>query len=103
MKIQRIIDGISHTFELTPEELEEAYNEEQKILDCYDLENYGLSPYIESAEDFEKKLGCTPEEYLEWKEEIAEEMRGLINMQDLSMPEARDKAIWTVVGRHKNS
>ena len=94
MKIQRTINGIVYSIELLPEELEEAWREQQKVFDVEDLVKYGESF---GSDDFEEQIGCTPEEFHDWKEEIAEEMRGLISMQDLSVPEARDSAIQKVV------
>ena len=98
MKIQRTINGINFSFELLPEELYDAYFEQQEKFDIEDIVNYAE---MMSKEKLEEELECTYSEFLSMKEEMAHEMRKNIDKYDMEFAYARQEAIETVIQRNK--
>jgi len=98
MKIQRTINGERFSFELLPDELCEAYFEQQEKFDIEDIINYGE---MMSHAELEEELGCTYAEFLSMKEEMAQEMRRNIDKYDMEFAYARKEAIDTVIRRNK--
>ena len=98
MKIQRTINGDKFSFELLPDELYEAYFEQQEKFDIEDIVNYGETM---SSTELEEELGCTYAEFLSMKEEMARELRRNIDKYDMDFAYARQYAIETVIRRNK--
>ena len=100
MKIQRTINGVKFNIELLPEELVEAYYEQQHKFDVEDIVSYG--------EMFEQKelidyLGCDYKTYISLKEEMANEMRKNMDKYEMTYPYARDEAVRDVINRYKTA
>lgn len=94
MKIQRSINGMKFNIQLLPEELVEAYYEQQEKFDIEDVVSY--------AEMFEQNelieyLGCDYATYLSYKEEIAHEMRKNMDEYGMDFSSARDEAVRDVI------
>ena len=77
MKIERTINGINFKFELLPDELTEAYFEQQKKFDIENIIEYAESM---SPTELEDTYGCTYQEYLSQKEDIADVLRENLDM-----------------------
>lgn len=77
MKIERTINGVKFNIELLPDELAEAYFEQQKK---FDIEN--VIDYAEAMgeEELEREYDCTYAKYLSLKEEIASNLRWSLDM-----------------------
>ena len=93
MKIERTINGVKFNIELLPDEMVDAYFEQQKKFDIEDVINYGEAY---SLEDMKEYVGCDYQTYLNNKEAIAKRMRRYID-NGLSMPEAREIAVDEVI------
>ena len=94
MKIKRTINGTDYTFELLPNELYDAYREQQEKFDIDDVINF-----IEcfSNEELQEYYGCSYEECMKYKEEIADEMRRNMDKYDMDFEYAREEAIRDIV------
>ena len=99
MNIERVVNGKKYTFTLEPDELIEAYFEQQDKYDIQDIVDYGE---IFSSEELQESFGCTYSELCNWKEEMAAELRRNIDKYDMEFSYARDDAIRTVVRRHQD-
>lgn len=97
MKIQRTINNVNFTFELTPDELYDAFYEQRDKFDIEDIVSYGE---MFSKDEFEEEVGCTYSQFLEMKEEIAEQMRRNMDKYDMPFCDAREHAIYDVVHRN---
>lgn len=94
MRIQRTINGIKLDIALTIEELVAAYFEQQKKFDIEDV--------ISFAEAYDNKTlmesyGCTYQELLNNKEDIAARMRKYIDKYDMEWSYAREEAVRDVM------
>ena len=98
MKIHRTINGVNFSFELLPEELCDAYFEQQERFDIEDIVNYGE---MMSHVELEENLGCTYSEFISMKEEMAHEMRKYMDKYDMKFAYAREEAIEEVIRRNK--
>lgn len=79
MTIDRIIDGKQHTIELTEHEVYLAYLEQQHTYDMHDL----LEVIETWDEDFVKgRYGVSKSELLEMANEMADELRDVLNYYD---------------------
>lgn len=96
MTIERTISKVKYNFKLTPDELYEAYVEQQHLFDVESVISYG-----ETFETIEEDLGCTYSEYLSMKEEIADELRSNIDNHEMSFDYALSEAVDTVISRNK--
>lgn len=85
MKIKRIVDGVEHEFELTRQERFDAYCEQQHIWDA----DYVWNIYGEEIEQM-----CKNE-----IEDIAYEMRRLVDKYGVSEEYALDEAFEKVMGQ----
>ena len=100
MKIQRTINSVKFDIELLPEELVEAYYEQQHNFDVEDVVSYG--EMFENAELVDY-LGCDYKTLLSLKEEMADELRKNIDKYDMDWSSARDEAVRDVINRHKTA
>lgn len=93
MKIKRKINDVEFTIELLPEELYDAYREQQHKLDIESVINYGE---MFDPEDMQEEFGCSYDEFLSIKEDIAEELRRNIDKYDVSFDYAikTQHAMW---------
>lgn len=91
MKIKRTINGIEHEFELTEQERFDTYCEQQHIWDA----DYVRNIYGEEIEQMCK----TEAEIDAFIEDIAYEMRRLIDKYDVSEEYALDEAFEKVMGQ----
>ena len=90
MKITREINGKTHTFELTEDELYNAYFEQEHIFDVDDI-----SSFFDELDDGDimSEYGKTREEVKWHYDEIAYEMRRQMDKYDVDMWYARGEAI----------
>ena len=100
MKIQRTINGTIFNFELLPDELVEAYFEQQEKFDIEDVVSY-LEAY--DKEELVESYGLGYSELLKLKEEIAEKMRKNIDKYGISMPDSREEALREVIRIEKGA
>lgn len=77
MKIERNINGTKFKFELLPDELVEAYYEQQRKFDIENIVEYGET--IGSSE-LEETYDITYQEFLTMKEDIADLLRENLDM-----------------------
>ena len=98
MKIQRTINGIMYVIELLPDELVDAYFEQRDKFDIEDIVSYGEEM---TRTELEEELGCTYNEFLSYKEKMAEEMRRNIDKYDMNFTDARECAIKEVIRKNK--
>jgi len=94
MKIKRTINGVDYSFELLPNELIEAYYEQQEKYDIDDVVNF-----IEcfSDEELQEYYGCSYDECMKYKEEIADEMRRNMDKYDMQLEYAREEALHDII------
>lgn len=97
MKIERTINGTKFNIELLPDELVEAYYEQQRK---FDIEN--IIEFVESMgpNDIEEDYGITYSEFLSLKNDIADLLRENLDM-GASFSVAIDNAIDRVVKHEK--
>lgn len=96
MTITRIINGVKNTFELTDNELLEAYEKQQFK---YDLA-YCTSQYDNmSADDFADEYGVEKDVAKNYLGDIASEMRHQINKFELNEDYARTAAFTEVLSQ----
>ena len=100
MKIQRMINGMKFNIELLPNELENAYFEQQEKFDIEDVVSY-LEAY--DNEELIESYGFGYSELLKLKEEIAEKMRKNIDKYGMSMPDSREEALREVIRIEKGA
>lgn len=95
MKIKRTIDGREYEFELTHDEMYNAYYEQQSRFDLVDV-----SYYFEdlSDEDIINRFHKTRSEIEPLYEEIACTMRRYIDKYDMDWFYAREEAVTEVLG-----
>jgi hypothetical protein len=96
MKIQRSINGMKFNIQLLPDELVEAFYEQQH--------NFDIEDVVEMGEEFDNEeliemYGCDYQTILNNKEEIANKMRKLINNFGINWSEARDDAVREVINK----
>ena len=96
MKIQRSINGMKFNIQLLPDELVEAFYEQQH--------NFDIEDVVEMGEEFDNEeliemYGCDYQMILNNKEEIANRMRKYINNFGLNWSEARDDAVREVINK----
>ena len=77
MKIERTINGAKFNIELLPDELVEAYYEQQRKFDIENIIEYGESL---GSNELEEDYGVTYSEYLSLKEDIADLLRENLDM-----------------------
>ena len=94
MKIQRTINGTIFNFELLPDELVEAYFEQQEKFDIEDVVSFAEAFDNETLMD---SYGCTYQELLDNKEDIAAAMRKNIDKYDMEWSYAREEAVRDVM------
>ena len=94
MKIQRTINGAKINIELLPEELVEAYYEQQEKFDIEDVVSYAE---MFDSDELEEYMGCDYATYLSYKEEIAKAMRKNIDSYGMDFPMAREEAVRDVL------
>ena len=100
MKIQRMINGMKFNIELLPNELEDAYFEQQEKFDIEDVVSY-LEAY--DNEELVESYGLNYSELIKLKEEIAEKMRKNIDKYGMSMPDSREEALREVIRIEKGA
>lgn len=100
MKIQRTINGMKFNIELLPDELEEAYFEQQEKFDIEDVVSY-LEAY--NNEELVESYGLNYSELIKLKEEIAEKMRKNIDKYGMNMPDSREEALREVIRIEKGA
>lgn len=98
MKINRNVNGVKMEFELTDDELCNAYIEQQHIFDIMDCENMIVCLNDDEIIDC---YGVTREQYLSLLDEMADVLRKNIDKYEMSWDYARDDAIRTVTERGK--
>lgn len=97
MKIQRTINGVNYNIELLPEELYDAYKEQQNK---FDIENVISYAEAYDPDEMHEYVGCTYSKFLELKEEIAKELRRLINEDGMGYVAAVTEAVQNIVKAH---
>jgi len=90
MKIKRKIDGKEFEFELTNDELWNAYEEQQHK---YDLDDVDTQFCFYTDEELMNTYQKTREEIRKLYPDIAYEMRRMMDKYDVDMEYARDEAI----------
>ena len=98
MKIKRKIDGKEFEFELTNDELWNAYEEQQHK---YDLDDVDTQFCFYTDEELMNTYHKTREEIKKLYPDIAYEMRRLMDKYDVDMEYARDEAIDYVLLRDR--
>lgn len=94
MKIKRTVNGEEMVFELTDNELFNAFEEQEHIWDVNAIEGY-VSLFID--EEYVDTWGITKAQYMELVDEMAYRMRRYILKYDMSEEYARDEAIADVI------
>lgn len=94
MKINREINGKIYEFELTEQELYDAFAEQEFQFDLENVRNY-FEDY--TAEDFRDEYGITIEEAEEKFEDIAYQLRRNIDKYDMSFEYALPAAVSEVM------
>lgn len=97
MTIVRTINGTTFHIKLLPEELIEAFFEQRDKFDIEDIVSYAEEI---GSKELKATFGCTYQEYLNMKEEMAEEMRRNMDKYDMSFADAREYAIREVLKRN---
>lgn len=100
MYIEREIGGVMRKFELTSNELYTAFEEQQFRFDRSDMEDYldQCIGYDELTDaEFKEEYGVTLDEAREHLDDMAVEMRRLINKYDNDWSYARGEAFRIVV------
>ena len=100
MKIQGTINGMKFNIELLPDELEEAYFEQQKKFDIEDVITLGEA--FSNAE-LQESYGCSYQELLNHKEDIAALMRKYIDKYDMEWTYAREEAVRDVMYKERTA
>lgn len=103
MKIQREVNGMMVEFELTPEELSGAYNEQQHLFDVQDIKDK-IEGEMDPGE-FEEEYGVPADLVLQndaLLNEIARESRHNQDHYGQEWQYARDDAIREVLDQHRN-
>jgi len=90
MTIQRKIDGRVYDFDLTSDELYEAFREQEHLFDRADVESY-FDDYTD--DDLQYDYGIDREELEERFDDMAYEMRRNIDKYEMDWTYARDAAI----------
>ena len=98
MIIRRTINKTQIGIELTADELHEAYKEQQHKYDVSAIENYGQ---MIEPEYMLEEIGCTYEEFESMKEDMAYEMRKLIDKDDYNWDYARSEAVDNIIKERK--
>lgn len=94
MKIKRIIDGKEFEFELTPQELYDAFAEQQFQYDL-SIVRYYFEDY--SDDDIKEEYGRTRNELEACFEDIAVELRRNMDKYEMSLEYALPTAVSEVV------
>ena len=94
MKITRTINGTTYNIELLPDELTEAFFEQRDKFDIEDIVSYGEEM---TASELAINYNCSYSEYLDHKEEMAEEMRRNMDKYDMDFATAREMAVTKVM------
>ena len=95
MKIRRKIDGLEFEFELTANELCDAYDEQQHMFDVSDVECLFEDYYTD--DEVLDLYGVTTDTALSLSDGIAWEMRRLMDKYDVDMSYAREEAARTII------
>ena len=98
MKIKREINGTVHEFELTSNELCEAYYEQEHKFDIDDVDDLicGLDDeYVLEV------YGVDAERFRELEPEMAYEKRRLMDKYDMAWNDARDEAVDSILEKYK--
>lgn len=90
MTIKRVICGVEHEFQLSKEELREAFEEQEHLYDVSDVEAY-FDAYDD--DDIKRDYGRDRAEIESMFEKIACEMRRNIYKYDMDWRDAREAAI----------
>ena len=98
MKIYRQINGVNFCIELLPNEMVEAYFEQQGKFDVEDIVSFAETF---SNSDLEKIVDSNYSDILANKEEIAKRMRKYIDNYNMEFSYAREEAIRDVMAEHK--
>ena len=98
MKIEREVNGTMMVFELTDDELYEAYKEKEFMFDVQDIEDVVCGW---SDEEFEDSYGIPKEVFDSLVHQMAYQKRRNQDKYDMSWDYARDDAIRTVVAEYK--
>lgn len=97
MEISRVANGETHTYELTEEELYQAFLEQEHQFDRETV----LDPVIDlEDEEIFADHGIHKEEFFALADQIAYEMRRLIDYNAMGWQEARDAAIASAVTQY---
>lgn len=89
MTIKRMIDGREYRFELTEDELYDAYKEEEHVLDIEGVEDMVCGWF---DEDFAETYGVDRVKFRSLIPAIAYRMRKYISERGMSWDDARDEA-----------
>lgn len=100
MVIKRTFNNKEYSIKLSPEEMTQAYFEQQNIYDIEDVVSYAE---VFSNEDLIDLCGGTYSEILSLKEEIADEMRRNIDKYGMEWSYAREEAVRDVIIRNKTA
>jgi hypothetical protein len=97
MQITRTINGIEYTFDLTPSEMAAAYFAQQYEFDKEDVETL-----LDSFDDgyWQENYGMSRAEIDPLVEDIASEMRRMIDKYDVDWDYARDEAVGEILRRN---
>ena len=98
MKIKREINGTVHEFELTSNELFEAYYEQEHKFDVDDMED--LICGLENEYVLEV-YGVSAERFRELEPEMAYEKRRLMDKYDMAWNDARDEAVDRILEKYQ--
>lgn len=97
MKIKRTVNGKEMIFELTDNELFNAFEEQEHIWDVNAVEGY-VSLF--DNDDYIETWGITKEQYEELVDEMAYRMRRYVLKYEMSEEYAQDEAINDVIKEH---
>lgn len=100
MVIKRTFNNTEYSIKLSPEEMTQAYFEQQNIYDIEDVVSYAETF---SNEDLIDLCGGTYSEILSRKEEIADKMRRYIDKYGMEWSYAREEAVRDVIMRNKTA
>lgn len=96
MNITRLINGTEYTFSLTPREMETAYFEQQ-----YEFDQEDVRTLLDSFDDdyWQENYGTTRDEMEPLVEDMAIEMRRMIDKYDVDWDYAREEAVREILRR----
>lgn len=97
MEIYRNINGVMVGFELTPNELYQAYAEQENIYDAQDIENKVVEM---TDEEIVAAYGVTRQVWEELVPAMAYEKRRLMDKYGMDWETACDDAIAAIVGEY---